>query len=209
MASDYQDIALPIKRRGASALVDKINWSDYPFKPSVRFYAGYSKSYLWLLYEVKGDFFRAKALVDQENVWEDSCVEFFISTDVEKNNSSKSSEEIVYRNFEFNVIGLCFSALGTKDRREPMPAGEMKQILRFPGLSKQDIPNEGTEFDWQLAMAIPLALIGIQPGSSFKANFYKCGDLTACPHFLSWNHIAAPEPDFHLPQFFGEAELVI
>jgi hypothetical protein len=32
MVSDYQDIALPIKRSGVSALVDKINWSGYPFK---------------------------------------------------------------------------------------------------------------------------------------------------------------------------------
>ena len=34
--------------------------------------------------------------------------------------------------------------------------------------------------------------------------FYKCGDKTAHPHFLSWNPVGTPAPDFHRPDFFGE-----
>jgi hypothetical protein len=39
------------------------------------------------------------------------------------------------------------------------------------------------------------------------ANFYKCGDETPEPHFLSWNPIDLPKPNFHVPQFFGQLEL--
>ena len=38
---------------------------------------------------------------------------------------------------------------------------------------------------------------------SLRANFYKCGDGTSVPHFLSWSHIETETPDFHCPEFFG------
>ena len=37
-----------------------------------------------------------------------------------------------------------------------------------------------------------------------RGNFYKCGDKTAHPHFVSWNPVGTPSPDFHRPEFFGE-----
>lgn len=209
LLSDIQEVASKIKHAGVTTRIDKINWPDYPYKPLVQVSAGYSKSYLWLLYEVKNDYFRAKASVDQETVWQDSCVEFFISTEDEKNRTNWLNEEIRYRNFEFNVIGCCLSAYGSKLHREKLTMDQMKQILRFPGLSKQNLPEEGTEFNWELCAAIPLDLLGLQPGSSFMANFYKCGDLTLKPHFLSWGSIETATPDFHQPQFFGEIKLVI
>ena len=36
-----------------------------------------------------------------------------------------------------------------------------------------------------------------------KGNFYKCGDMLSKPHFLSWNPIDTPSPDFHVPASFG------
>jgi hypothetical protein len=38
-------------------------------------------------------------------------------------------------------------------------------------------------------------------------NFYKCGDLTACPHYGMWTPYALPAADFHRPELFGEIEL--
>jgi hypothetical protein len=55
-----------------------------------------------------------------------------------------------------------------------------------------------------------MALIGLDAGNlpeTIRANFYKCGDLTAHPHFLSWNPIDLPKPDFHRPEFFGTLTL--
>ena len=50
-------------------------------------------------------------------------------------------------------------------------------------------------------------LIGIDSDNlpkSIKANFFKCADGTPHIHFLSWNPIGTPSPDFHRPAFFGE-----
>lgn len=209
LSFDIQGVKSKMEQAGIEVAIESINWSDYPYMPSVRLRLGYSKSWLWLLYEVKRDFFRAKALVDQQAVWEDSCVEFFCTTDVDENDPGRLSAECIYRNFEFNSLGICLSAIGSKENRELVPADEMKQILRFPGIITGNMPSEGTEFDWELGVAIPLDLLGLMPGSSFRANFYKCGDLTRKPHFLSWSVIGSATPDFHLPQFFGEATLVI
>ena len=41
-------------------------------------------------------------------------------------------------------------------------------------------------------------------GKTLRANFYKCGDKLQQMHFLSWNPIDVPKPDFHRPDFFGE-----
>ena len=207
--SDTQAVGSSIRKLGVKTQIDKINWPDYPYQPSVKLYAGYSGSHLWLLYEVAGDFFRAKALVDQEAVWEDSCVEFFISTDSKKDQRNLPESNIVYRNFEFNSIGVAFSAVGTKFRREMLAPEEMVHIQRYPSSKANMVSVEGTEFDWELCVAIPLNLLGIHPGSSFRANFYKCGDLTKRAHFLSWSPIESKEPDFHLPRFFGEVELML
>jgi len=205
LLSDNQDIDERIKLAGVSLFVDKVNWLEYPYKPIVKLFTVYSEEFLWICFEVKGDFFRAKATVDQEAVWEDSCVEFFISTGGE--NGHVSELDAIYRNFEFNVLGVCLSAVGTKSERVMLSPEEMKQILRFPSIERNNLPSEGNCFDWKLSVAIPLRILGIEPGSLFTANFYKCGDLTTHPHFLSWSCIDAADPDFHLPQFFGRMEL--
>ncbi|HEY5511642.1 MAG TPA: carbohydrate-binding family 9-like protein [Prolixibacteraceae bacterium] len=203
LLSDYQQVANKLKSEGVKALIEKINWSDYPWQPIVELFAGYSGFYLWLCYEVRNDHFRADATADHQSVWEDSCVEFFMTTDLKPNEAQTQ-----YRNFEFNALGTCLSAYGNKAWRVLLSSGEMQRILRFPGKTAAGW-KEGEPFDWQLAVALPLDLLGLVPGNTFRANFYKCGDLTLKPHFLSWNGIVAAEPDFHLPQFFGEAQLLI
>ena len=208
LLSDNQDYKAEIKRMGVTVSVDKINWEEYSYQPNVQLFLGYSGTHLWLLFEVKNDFFRAKSLVDQEAVWEDSCVEFFMSVKMDNFESNPLPEEVLYRNFEFNAVGTCLSAYGSSSDREMLTADEMKHILRFPGLINKKLPEEGDIFDWEMGIAIPLNLLGIGSGSSFRANFYKCGDLTQKPHFLSWRRVESESPDFHLPQFFGEVELV-
>lgn len=202
LLSDNQQVTNQVKSKGVKTLINKINWSDYPYRPDVELVVGYSATYLWLCYEVRNDHFRARATTDQQAVWEDSCVEFFMTTEKNPNET-----ESLYRNFEFNALGICLSAYGNKSRRGFLTSDEMKQILRFPGKLYSGI-QEGDPFDWQLTVAIPLNILGLVPGNSFRANFYKCGDLTLKPHFLSRNSIVAAEPDFHLPQFFGEAQLI-
>ncbi len=210
LSCDQTAIGTTIREKGAVAVIDKINWTEYPYRPSVLCFAGYSIDHLWLHFVVKNDFFRAKAIADQEAVWEDSCVEFFFSEGELDDMSRPEGAEIDYRNFEFNALGICLSAFGTKICRKFLSPEEMNRILRIPAIKKkQSAPEEGHQFNWELSVGVSLDLLKLKPGSTFKANLYKCGDLTDRPHFLSWSGIESESPDFHLPRFFGEMELVI
>jgi hypothetical protein len=62
-------------------------------------------------------------------------------------------------------------------------------------------------FEWWTTVEIPFELIEINQNDFFDvlmANFYKCGIGTSIPHFLSWSHISANMPYFHLTEYFGE-----
>ena len=70
--------------------------------------------------------------------------------------------------------------------------------------------REGPQ-EWTLTIAIPKRLYAQADldltsfsGRTVRANFYKCGDDTAVPHYLSWNPIPIPKPNFHTPEHFGE-----
>ena len=43
--------------------------------------------------------------------------------------------------------------------------------------------------------------------SVFKANFYKCGDMTVKKHYAAWNPVFTEKPSYHQPQFFGQVVL--
>ena len=181
---------------GACIAIDKINWTDFPYLVDVKAYMGHTEQYVWLHYRVNNDLIKAVYTDDQDPVWQDSCVEFFI----------KQGE--IYRNFEFNSLGVCLSAYGAdRHGRKSLEEESMSQILRFPSLNKETLPAEGTSVNWSLTVAIPLELVGLKPGSEFKANFYKCGDETAIPHYISWSEIGTATPDFHQPDYFGLVQL--
>jgi hypothetical protein len=105
-------VAHQVKTKGAQAVIGKINWVEYPYCPVVELFIGYSTTYLWLCYEVANDHFRGSAINDQDAVWEDSCVEFFMTSE-----SILEETETKYRNFEFNTRGICLSAYGVKRQR--------------------------------------------------------------------------------------------
>ena len=41
-------------------------------------------------------------------------------------------------------------------------------------------------------------------GKKATANFYKCGEETSEPHYVTWNPIGSENPDYHRPEFFGK-----
>ncbi|HEY3390831.1 MAG TPA: carbohydrate-binding family 9-like protein, partial [Prolixibacteraceae bacterium] len=159
------NISEKLMASGALINIDKINWKDFPHIPEVKVYLGYCEQRLWLHYLVKNDFVRAVCREDQEQVWQDSCVEFFMR------------QGDIYRNFEFNSLGVCLSAFGPdRNARERLDAKHLAQILRFPSIKIESLPTDEVPQDWSLTVAIPLELMAIKSGSQFMANFYKCGD---------------------------------
>ena len=87
----------------------------------------------------------------------------------------------------------------------PFNTEQLKQIERFSSLGTQSFEEKSGYFEWSLTVAIPFEQIGFIPQKDemLEANFYKCGDETVTPHYLSWNLIQSDKPNFHLPEFFG------
>jgi hypothetical protein len=181
-----------IKTQGVTFRVSQINWPEFPHSPDVNVFAGYTDKVLWLSFSIKNDYIRACAVHDQEPVYEDSCVEFFIST------------KEGYRNFEFNCLGLCLSSVGMdRQTRTRITASELKKIIRISSLSRDNLPKEEELCDWKLTVGIPLSMLQVKEGSTFYGNFYKCGAKTKILHYLSWAPIATEKPNFHCPEFFS------
>ncbi len=187
--------------KGQHFLIDQINWKEYPYLPKVDAYIARNQTHIVLMYKVEGLDLRAKAMEDNGRVWEDSCCEFFVS----------HPSDGTYYNFELNCIGTLLVAKRTS-RHDPLPwtAEQLNQVLRFSSLERKEYDVSGEVEPWTLAMCIPMEQIGLDKNNlpkDLRANFYKCGDKTAHVHFVSWNPINLPSPDFHCPQFFGKLTL--
>lgn len=184
--------------------IDVINWHAFPYCPKVEFAIAHTGDNILLHYRAEEDGVRAVAGEDLGNVWEDSCCEFFASPDADGS----------YYNLESNCIGTILLCNG-KGREERMqaPLSALKKIDRWASLGRKIIGLDEKAHQWELSLVIPVSAFfrhKIDNLSSLiiHGNFYKCGDKTAHPHFLSWNPIDIPSPDFHRPDFFGEIKFL-
>lgn len=177
--------------------LDYTPWATYPYKPIVSFSIAHSNDCIFLKFLVIEKNIRTVNSETNGPVYEDSCVEFFISFNNDK----------AYYNLEFNCIGTCLAGFGEgRNDRQLLPKDMIHKIR------SQAVINHGPMekmVDWQLMLAIPLDIfchhtLHSLTGSAIRANFYKCGDLLPEPHYVTWSNIEAPAPDFHLPAFFGE-----
>lgn len=183
--------------------IDRVNWKDFSYKPEVRFAVAYSDNELFIKYFVTEEYAKAEKTADNENVYEDSCVEFFVLP----------AHGGPYFNFEFNAIGTCLmgEGFGRSDRKRADPA-IISKIRRLPSAGTKPFYEKSGTFNWTLTVAIPFEIFvndktGELKRAGFRANFYKCGDKLTKPHYLSWNEIDTLKPDFHRPEFFGELRM--
>lgn len=173
------------------------NWPDAnTCFPEVCFQIEYDACTLYLRFEVNEPRIRATNTEPNSPVWEDSCVEMFLATSPDS-----------YVNFEFNCIGTALASTGSeRNDRDFLPDEAIHRISTGPSLGKAAF-EERTGTLWSLEVDIPFSVLGLAHnqvvGQSFRANFYKCGDGLSTPHYLSWNRIDSPYPDFHRPGDFG------
>ena len=83
----------------------------------------------------------------------------------------------------------------------------MARIKTWSSLGNEPFEEKEGIHSWQVVVAIPFDMMGIDCNNMpemVNANFYKCGDKTSIPHYVSWNKIETENPDFHRPEFFGE-----
>ncbi len=180
-----------------------VNWQEYPYVPNAKFRIAYTDNAFLLNYKVEEKSVRAKYGKDNEAVWTDSCVEFFVIP----------GDDDIYYNIESNCIGTVLVGAGAgRTGREPASKSVMSQIQRWSSLGKKTFEERVENTQWELSLIIPFTIFfknDIQSlgGKIIRANFYKCGDELQTPHFVSWNRIEVPAPNFHVPEFFGELKL--
>lgn len=194
----YGELDLAMETGAAKSFIANVNWpEEYPYQPDVAFSIARSDTHIAILYHVRCLDLRAAALEDNGPVWEDSCCEFFV----------KDNSDGTYYNFEMNCIGTLLAAKRTgRDDAVHFTEEQLSRIIRHSTLERKARELNGKIFGWSVALCIPMELIGIDPENlpdSIKANFYKCADKSAHPHFISWSRIDTPSPDFHRPEFFG------
>ena len=179
--------------------IEEINWDDFNYKPDAQFSIGYTDNEILLKYYITEKHFKAEKTRSNQMVCEDSCVEFFVSP----------ADDGIYYNMEFNGIGTCLLGAGTARENSTKADPEIiSGIRRKTSLGNNPISEREGEISWTITIAIPLNVffrhkIKKLDGSTFRANFYKCGDMLAVPHYVTWNPVGTSKPDFHQPDFFG------
>ena len=118
----------------------------------------------------------------------------------------KTVDDHNYMNFEFNCIGTCDAARRqSRDIKRSLNTDEYTSIRRYSSIENKPFSEKTGVFSWELVVSIPFRLMGLDPENlpeKILGNFYKCADDTEYPHFVSWNPIDLPSPDFHRPEFF-------
>ena len=194
-----QELDLAMEKSAAKFAVCENNWpQEAPYTPDCNGSIARTASHLAVMFHVRGLDLRATQIEDNGRSWEDSCCEFFVTDPYDG----------TYYNFELTCIGSLLSSK-RKSRLDSVlrEKEDVARVIRHSSLAHEETEISDRIFSWTVAMLIPYDLIGIDRDNvpvSVRGNFYKCGDLTAHPHFLSWNPIGTPKPDFHRPEYFGE-----
>ncbi|MCD6122017.1 MAG: hypothetical protein J7K04_09290 [Spirochaetales bacterium] len=212
----FTDIEKPISEKSVSGAleritevysIDEIPWKDYPYRPQVTFKIAWTEKGLLLQYNVREEYIRAVYSKTNDPVYEDSCVEFFLS-------AGKNS----YYNFEFNCIGTALVGFGTsRQDRKWIASKNIEHIKRFSSLGREPFKEKKGPYMWRLSIYVPFLFFEESlkeldelynfpraKANSFRANLYKCGDKLSIPHYAAWNRIKTKSPDFHRPEYFGK-----
>lgn len=160
---------------------------------------------LYVQFCVKEMYVRSVQTAYQSPVYTDSCVEFFVQPVTGKG----------YFNIEINAGGtLLASYIEDPTRRPggfakwtPMDAAWGRQVEISSSLPRVVDPEQAAE--WILQVRLPWSLFERFTGPitemNWRGNFYKCGNATSHPHWVSWAPLSAR--NFHLPECFGSLSL--
>ena len=167
-----------------------VRWADYcpsPYTTAARLV--HSPEGLTVRLETTEWPLRAMRTVCNEQICEDSCMEFFLTPNLEDKR---------YINIEVNPFGVTHIGLGESRYN--------RTLLDIAGEGLRIETQITFEKGWVATIHIPYTFLDRYfgtHGNAMRANFYKCGDLTVTKHFQVWNPIELPKPDYHRPEFFG------
>jgi len=180
-------------------LLQDCGWVETPVPPHVEVAIAAVSSGFLLHFSVKENELRAVNTQINSPVYEDSCVEFFVSFHADGS----------YYNLEFNSIGAILAGYGeSRSHRDYLSPERIRTIEVTTKHHSQD--GQGM-IRWELQAFVPVSFFHeqqpvLQRGATCFANFYKCGDKLKHPHFFSWQPVKVEEPNFHMPAFFGDIQ---
>lgn len=179
--------------------IDTLNWKEFSYKPLLNFRIAHTGNEILLKYYVREKYILARETRINGDVYKDSTVEFFISVDGRN-----------YYNFEFSCIGTPHVAHGPgRGNRHYVSPQLLKKIDITSTLGTEPFDEKTGDFYWEIVVSIPIECFAYDSLKTFDglkatANFYKCGDETSEPHFVTWSPVKTENPDYHRPEFFGE-----
>lgn len=147
---------------------------------------GYDDNYIYVLMKAWENKPLTRYTNDQERVYEDSAMEFFIQFN-----------DQTYFNFEFNRSGALLVNYGTTDTRTKVNNEDLDRICRTVTIDKKF---------WSVRLDIPwLVFANYEPIdilNPIKINAYKISEDDMILHYQSLFPIITENPNFHTPEFF-------
>lgn len=184
-----------ITREGASFPVTHASWDTFPLQLNTVATLSYDEGGFSVHFSTDETHLRAVETEHNTFVHKDSCLEMFMQFAPES--------DIRYINFEINPNGAAYVSCSKKRGDFVFFSAEDIEALGIKTAVRED--------GWELSYYIPAAIIQKyvpsyehKVGAHLRGNFYKCGDETDHPHFLSYAPIATEEPDFHRPEYFAD-----
>lgn len=194
------ELTMPVlEEHGARCSIGSLNWAnEFPYHPLTVVNIAHSGTAIYIDFFVRCNYLRAVNYKNNSPVWEDSSVSFFVMP-------VPGGE---YWNFDLNCIGAVNAA--HRLTRRPVTRltdEEISRISRYASCGPSPFREVEGLFTWNVAVKIPFDLLGIEYNGSpviMKGNFCKCASGTSQPHFLTWNPVSTPKPEFHSPESFGD-----
>lgn len=191
------------KKAKALDINNFIDRGPLKFHPVTHAKMMYDKDNLYVIFRVQDQYVKSLLQDYNASVYQDACVEFFFSPDLEKPER--------YFHIETNTSGKPFFAYDSVMRKDILfKIEELKQIEIFCSLPPKVDPEITEPLTWTIEYRIPLSILRSYakitqpaPGVQWNGNFYKTASKTSNPHWVSWSLVDMPNANFHQPDFFG------
>ena len=162
----------------------------------------YDDKAIYVIFRVEDRYVKAVITKNQGPVFRDSAVEFFFSPDGDPG----------YFNLEMNCGGTMLFHHQIEPRKGKLLIDDsLQQVEVAHSLPKVVDPEIQEPVTWTVEYRIPFSMLQKyadfrvpKSGTVWRANFYKIADKTSHPHWLTWSPVKYPEPNFHMPEYFGE-----
>ena len=137
-------------------------------------------------------------------VCQDSAVELFLAFADSSDNASFAPrlEHCLYLNIEINSAGCCYAKHGhSRKGRTAFTPAEIASL---------QIKAEQSGDAWSVSLVVPRDFIArlagydaFAVGQTFALNLYKISETKEHEHYVAFNPVDVPTPNFHLPEFFA------